>query len=280
MRTSLEQRICRAVLTGFFCAITMVQAQSAVPDTLSDARPILPMAEPSRYPRRIDGVQRLVALRYPMATDRVDHFQPAVPELVAFLGKMDLANTRFVHEEHSLDSFAFDDPLLLVLTGNRAVLRMSDRQKKLLGRYLKGGGLLFAEDVRDLGLRDAAIDAGRPGTPFDRLLKALMAHPSVLGPGGEAWRPVTRDHDLLHSFFQFPDGPPLSGTAGGRPGEARVTELEMLEYRGRVVVVFSDLNISFAWGVPDAIGRTRALQFGANLVIFALAQYATVGSAH
>jgi hypothetical protein len=54
----------------------------------------------------------------------------------------------------------------------------------------------------------------------------------------------------------------------------------MLEYRGRVAVVFSDLNISYAWGVPEAIGRTRALQFGANLVIFALAQYATIGSAH
>jgi hypothetical protein len=88
---------------------------------------------------------------------------------------------------------------------------------------------------------------------------------------------VPKSHALFRSFFQFHDGPPLSGTVGGRSAVARVQELEMLEYRGRVAVVFSDLNISFAWSVSEAVGRRRALQFGTNLVIFALAQYAAGG---
>jgi hypothetical protein len=58
--------------------------------------------------------------------------------------------------------------------------------------------------------------------------------------------------------------------AGSPMPGSRITDLEMLEYRGRVAVVFSDLNIKFAWSKSDAIGRQRALQFGSNLVIFTL----------
>tara|TARA_B100000959_G_scaffold281151_1_gene344573 strand:+ start:976 stop:1302 length:327 start_codon:yes stop_codon:yes gene_type:complete len=66
-------------------------------------------------------------------------------------------------------------------------------------------------------------------------------------------------------------------SAAGALGEVRLrqlTALEQLVYRGRVAVIFSDLNISYAWSASEALGRQRSLQFGANLVIFALAQYA------
>lgn len=236
---------------------------------------------PKRGPifQRSNLCDRLVALRYPTAADGIDHFNTSLPELVRFLGsEVAMADTRFVAEEGSLGSFAFDDPLLLMITGNRAVMRVSDSQKRMLGDYLKKGGMLFAEDVR-APIRGASSDVGRSGTPFDRMLKSLLADPLVLGNAGKMWRPVPRDHQLYQAFFAFPDGPPMSGTVGGRFADARITDLEMLEYRGRVAVVFSDLNISFAWSKSDAIGRQRALQFGSNLVIFTLVQYATVGSA-
>ncbi|MFP6647472.1 MAG: DUF4159 domain-containing protein [Candidatus Latescibacterota bacterium] len=105
------------------------------------------------------------------------------------------------------------------------------------------------------------------------MLKTLMADPLVLSGNGRAWYPVPKDHELFRSFFQFPDGPPLSGTVR-RSSTSRVKELEMLEYRGRVAVLFSELNISYAWSMHEAVGRRRSLQFGANLVIFALGQYA------
>ena len=46
----------------------------------------------------------------------------------------------------------------------------------------------------------------------------------------------------------------------------------MLELRGRVAAVFSDLNISWYWGDPAVDARERALQFGVNLMVFALTQ--------
>ena len=268
----------RPLLACLLCLATVATAQSAPPDTLSEVRPVLPTIEPSRLPRRIDGQHRLVSLRYAVGTEGVDHFSASLPELVKFMdSEVHLTDTRFVNEEQTLGSFTFDDALLLMLTGNRAAPHMSDGQKRLLGNYLKRGGFLFAEDVRSQATWNSAFDVARSGTPFDRMLKTLMADPLVLGVNGRAWRPVPKSHALFRSFFQFHDGPPLSGTVGGRSAVARVQELEMLEYRGRVAVVFSDLNISFAWSVSEAVGRRRALQFGANLVIFALAQYAAGG---
>ena len=41
---------------------------------------------------------------------------------------------------------------------------------------------------------------------------------------------------------------------------------------GPPAVVFSDLNISWFWANLDAEGRERSLQFGTNVVIFALAK--------
>lgn len=271
----------RPLLACLLCLATAATARSAPPDTLSEVRPVLPTIEPSRQPRRIDGQHRLVSLRYAVATEGVDHFSASLPELVKFMNsEVHLTDTRFVNEEQTLGSFAFDDALLLLLTGNRVAPHLPDAQKRRLGTYLKEGGFLFAEDVRPQGWGRDAPDLARSGTPFDRMLKTLMADPLVLGVNGRAWRPVPKSHALFRSFFQFHDGPPLSGTVGGRRSAssgARVQELEMLEYRGRVAVVFSDLNISFAWSVSEAVGRRRALQFGANLVIFALAQYAAGG---
>ena len=57
------------------------------------------------------------------------------------------------------------------------------------------------------------------------------------------------------------------GATGGN-----VFDLEMLELRGRVAVVFSDLNLSWYWGDPMADARERGLQFGVNLIVFALTQ--------
>ena len=60
---------------------------------------------------------------------------------------------------------------------------------------------------------------------------------------------------------------------GGAPGGS-VARLEMLTLRGRAAAIFSDLNISWYWGDAFAVSRDRGLQFGANLIVFAMAQRA------
>ena len=78
---------------------------------------------------------------------------------------------------------------------------------------------------------------------------------------------MSKSHPLYYSFYDFSDGPPKGGAPGGN-----VFDLEMLEIRGRVAVVFSDLNISWYWGDPQADARERGLQFGVNLIVYALTQ--------
>jgi hypothetical protein len=39
-----------------------------------------------------------------------------------------------------------------------------------------------------------------------------------------------------------------------------------------VVVIFSDLNISMHWADLEAESRERSLQFGTNLIVFAMTQ--------
>ena len=82
---------------------------------------------------------------------------------------------------------------------------------------------------------------------------------------GGRWRKSPKNDPSYSSSFDFPDGPPMNGARRGN-----VFALEALELRGRTTVVFSDLNISWFWGNRDADGRDRNLQFGTNLVVFAL----------
>ena len=168
----------------------------------------------------------------------------------------------------------FSDPRimtapLIYMTGNDAVLQISETEKKNLGEYLKNGGFMFSEEIRQ-SVSDGGLEgqeAGISGTPFDRQFKALMKDPLVLGSDGSKWQKVPKTHPLYYTFWDFPDGPPMGGAPGGN-----VFDMEMLELRGRVAVVFSDLNISWYWGDPLADARERGLQFGVNLIVFALTQ--------
>ena len=135
---------------------------------------------------------------------------------------------------------------------------------------MKAGGFLYADDIRqsDGDNKLNNTDPGVEGTPFDRQFKALVKDPLVLGSDGAKWQKIPKNHPLYESFWNFPDGPPMGGAPGGN-----VFDLEMLELRGRVVVVFSDLNISWYWGDTQADSeRERGLQFGVNLIVFALTQ--------
>ena len=84
---------------------------------------------------------------------------------------------------------------------------------------------------------------------------------------GARWRKLPKSDPLYSAYFDFSDGPPLSGTSRGN-----VFALEAIELKGRIAVIFSDLNISWFWGSRDAEGRDRSLQFGTNLLVYALAQ--------
>lgn len=218
----------------------------------------------------IKGFFNMTVIDYDLANKSADRFPTAVEELMRYM--RDHTNIKARIEGTTVefsDPSIMDAPFLYMTGGANVVMQISDTEKTSLGDYLRAGGFLYAEDIRqsdaETGLEGKS--AGVEGSPFDRQFKALVKDGKVLGSDGDKWQKIPKSHPLYFSFYDFPDGPPMGGAQGGN-----VFDLEMLELRGRVAVVFSDLNISWYWGDPLSDARERGLQFGVNLIVFALTQ--------
>ena len=242
-----------------------------------DERPKFSVPEPKVAERRPVGPLLITELQYQLAGQE-DRFPNALPELGRFFKAASAAKK--VAAELSLNQLPADNPrlrqaALVYMTGSQGVLQLGDAEKIGLGEYLNNGGLLYAEDIKVSSADGGVFGAGVEGTPFDRQFKALMRDPLVLGESGARWVRMPKGHPLYRSCFDFPDGPPMGAASGGN-----VTDLEMLELRGRVAVIFSDLNISWYWGDTLATSRDRGLQFGVNLIVFAMTQRAAGPAIH
>lgn len=245
--------------------LTLLLGTSAL---AQDERPPISIPQPERQlaTPAPGGPLTIVQVSYDIAIKERDYLSQAVQELVTFTRISTQLEVPLHSRTLTLDDPKIADALMLYMTGFDCVMQVSDREKEGLARYLRRGGLLFAEDILPLepNLRG---EAGVTGTPFDRQFKALLKDPQVLGIDGARWRKLPKTDPLYSAYFDFPDGPPLSGTNRGN-----VFALEAIELKGRTAVIFSDLNISWFWGNRDAEGRNRSLQFGTNLLICALAQ--------
>jgi hypothetical protein len=238
-----------------------------------DDRPRFSPPEPKVAERRSVGALTITELQYQLTT-QADRFSTALPELVRFF--KEVSGVKKIETELNWNQLPADSPrlkqaTLALMTGNQAILQLGEAEKKGLAEYLNGGGLLYAEEIRQSDAVNGldGKDAGVEGTPFDRQFKALLRDPLVLGENGGRWERIPKTHPLYTICFDFADGPPMGGASGGN-----VFELEMLQLRGRVAVIFSDLNISWYWGDPLAASRDRGLQFGTNLIVFAMTQRA------
>ena len=240
------------------------------PALAQEDRPTLSIPEPTRQrstpPPTSDASFTVIQVDYNDARKERDYLSLATHELVQFTKVAAKLEVKLNWREESLDNRRIMDALMLYMTGYDSVMRINDMEKENLAEYLKKGGLLFADDILPLEA-DTRQRAGIIGTPFDRQFKALIKDPLVLGREGARWRKLPKTHPLYSAYFDFPDGPPLSGARQGN-----VFALEGIELRGRLAVVFSDLNISYFWGKLDADGPDRSLQFGSNLIVFALTQ--------
>ena len=240
-------------------------------------RPTIALPDPGKggktAPGTPEGTYTITMVDYKLTDNQRDRFPQALAELAQFVRSSTDLKAKIVWNERAIGSPHIMQSLFLYMTGNEPTLQINNDEKKNLGNYLKQGGLLFADDIRQPdGFGSRPRGAGVAGTPFDRQFKALMKDPLVLGGQGDRWQKIRKDHPLYSSYFNFVDGPPLGAAQGGN-----VHDLEMLQIRGRTAVVFSDLNISWYWGNTRASSRQRGLQFGANLIVFALTQKTTMG---
>lgn len=182
----------------------------------------------------------------------------ALGALLAEVGEVTSVPTRTAVPSLSPEDDALFEQPLVALVGDRGFGPLSARGVERLGRYLREGGFLFAEDVS--GLEDSPFDAS-----FRREIARVLP--------GRVLAPIPREHALYRSFFLL----------RGVPGRIVLRPyLEGVDHGDLTPVVYSRNDLTGAWSgspggswdfevVPGGRGqRVDARKVGINLVAYAL----------
>ena len=184
-------------------------------------------------------------------------------------------------------SFTFDNrellkvPFVYFLCGFS--FKITEGEADNLGDYLLVGGLLLAESTY------AGIEL-----PADTSIRQMMRdalHTKGIEFGRDwSFEKLPNEHPIYHCYFDFKSGPPIAGDhwftplLSHVPGRDPYKYLEGIEIENRLVAIVSKKWLGNAWGdwgpggYPGYgnLNPTRALQFGVNIVIFALTQEGSI----
>ena len=137
-----------------------------------------------------------------------------------------------------------------------------------LGRYMLGGGFILA-------------DAGRTKDGEEDQFLRLMISDALATVGHHArFKRLPNDHPIFHCFFDF-DRPPKGLGVAAAEGRSNIDYIVGVEVEGRLVAVLSYQGISSAWnggnsGLTGVNDGSRHLQFGINIIVFALTQEGSI----
>ncbi len=149
------------------------------------------------------------------------------------------------------DNALFSYPFIF-LTGHGRIV-FSDQEAERLRNYLLNGGFLYADD--DYGMDASFVAMMKKVFPDKKFVELPFSHP------------------VFSMLYPFPDGVPKIHEHDGGPGKTKA-----LFHEGRMIVLYTvNTNISDGWADPEVHQdpepvRRAALRFGANIVLFALAQ--------
>ena len=166
------------------------------------------------------------------------------------------ANTNLnVNPEYRFADLAGDEIFsypFLFMTGHGNIA-LTDQEVLNLRRYLENGGFLYVDD-------DYGFDKG-----FRREIRKVF-------PNAEL-KELPFSHKIYNIKYKFPDGPPKTHKHDEKPPQGFG-----LFIGERMVVYYTyECNPSDGWADPGVHNdpeekRQEALQFGANIVLFALTQ--------
>jgi hypothetical protein len=145
------------------------------------------------------------------------------------------------------------------MSGNE-IVRLTERERENLGRYVHSGGFLFVDDCNH------DVDG-----VFARTFEGEM---NRLFRGDEKLRKLDNGHPLYSAFFDFPDGPPATSHELNGWGDDMVHDyLKGVLVRGRVGVLYSNKDYGCEWNYDHTNKRfstTDNTKFGVNIVVHAL----------
>lgn len=140
----------------------------------------------------------------------------------------------------------------LFMTGHGNIA-FSDYEVQRLRTFLTNGGFLYADD-------DYGMDLA-----FRREMKKVFPEQNLVE--------LPFSYGLYHCQFQFPNGVPKIHEHNGKPPQGFG-----IFFKGRLVVYYTyESNPSDGWDDPEVHNdpepvRQEALQFGTNIVVWALTQ--------
>lgn len=156
------------------------------------------------------------------------------------------------------DDLLFSSPLLAI-SGSDDFPPFSDEEIETLRNFLKGGGMIFIDDV-----------SGQKAKGFDKTIRQELRR---ILPEGEWFKLPLEEHPVFRSFY-------LLRTIGGR----RIVNnyLEGINLSGRTAVVYSQNDLLGAWA-KDRLGnylftclpggesqRLEAIKLTANIILYSL----------
>jgi len=158
-----------------------------------------------------------------------------------------------------------------------ADLTLTGSEQRNLGAYLMRGGFVHADAFPP--------PRGKPLLPALTLRKIIQDALDTQGPQyGRDWsfERLPESHALYHCYFDF-DGPPM-GYAAGNPDFQDVPFLEGVTIDHRLLAIISQMYYAHVWGFWGSGGRGtgsamdpgRNLQFGVNIIVFALTQEGSI----
>lgn len=198
---------------------------------------------------RASSAFKIARLKYNGGGDWYNDPQEEV-ELLKFVRQNTLVDVEPTYEFVEINDDRFFTYPFVFLTGHGNIM-LTDTEAKRLRTYLENGGFLYADD--DYGMDKA----------FRREMKKVLPEQDLVE--------LPFSHGLYHAHFDFRNGPPKTHEHDNKPAQGFG-----LFHNGRLVVYYTyESNPSDGWNPPEVHNdppdkRQEALQFGTNIVVWAL----------
>ena len=139
-------------------------------------------------------------------------------------------------------------------------LELTEPEKKNIQEYLLNGGFMVLEDI------SRPIETNPAVSQFKKVFE------DVIQSHGR-FAPISNDHPLYHSFFDFTDGPPR----GAETNMVEIRELEGVTIDGRLAAIYSRKRYVIKWN--ETANNDPQLRMGINMLVFALRQKGGIAQA-
>lgn len=184
-------------------------------------------------------------------------------------------------------TYTFDSDELFktpfIYASARFAFQITESEARNLGIYLTSGGFFITDFIPHAAENRSPHWVQVDISNREMFKKALATKGLIFGRDWN-FEKLPNSHPLYHCFFDFPEGPPVAGDfLFIRGGTVPFDYLEGIVLDGRLVALvcrkwFTNpwgdwAQPSGYWGITDP---ERVLQFGVNLIVFALTQEGSI----